>query len=90
MFNEQQKIVKQSMQVKFLQYLRKFKDSVYLPEYKFIQDLCLGILKTNSVICNKIAVSMNEKVSVKKICERFTRHLNKEYLGEAIRKVIIE
>jgi len=33
---------------------------------------------------------MNEKVSVKKICERFTRHLNKEYLGEAIRKVIIE
>ena len=33
---------------------------------------------------------MNEKVSVKKVCERFTRHLNKASLGETIHRGIIE
>ena len=33
---------------------------------------------------------MNEKVSVKKVCERFTRHLNKASLGETIHNGIIE
>lgn len=39
------------MQVKFSQYLGMFKGKVHLSEYKFIHDICLGILKTNSVIC---------------------------------------
>ncbi len=90
MFNEQQKKAKQSMQVKFSQYLEMFKGKVYLPEYKFIHEICLGILKTNSVICNKIAVAMNEEVSVKKVCERFTRHFNKAFLGDVIKNRIIE
>jgi hypothetical protein len=66
MFDEQQKKIKLNLQVKFSQYLGKYKKGVHLPEYNFIRDICLGILKTNSVICNKIAISMNEKVSVKK------------------------
>lgn len=89
MFKEQQKKVKQSMQVKFAQYLDTFKAGVYLAEYKFIKDMCLGILKSNSVICMKIASSLNEPITVKKICERFTRHLNKESLGKSIKETII-
>ncbi|MFA5498411.1 MAG: hypothetical protein WC327_02585 [Candidatus Cloacimonadia bacterium] len=63
MLDGQQKKVKQNLQVKFSQHLGKYKEGVHLPEYNFIQDLCLGILKTISVICNKIAISMNEKVT---------------------------
>ncbi|MCB5230509.1 MAG: hypothetical protein WCX83_05515 [Candidatus Cloacimonas sp.] len=63
MLDGQQKKVKQNLQVKFSQHLEKYKEGVHLPEYNFIQDLCLGILKTISVICNKIAISMNEKVT---------------------------
>jgi hypothetical protein len=76
MFNEQQKQTKQSVQVKFSQFLSQFKKQVSLPEYHFVQDICLGILKSQSVICLQIARSLHEKVSNKKVCERFTRHLN--------------
>jgi len=89
MYNEQQKKAKQSMQVKFAQYVGRFKELVYLPEYNFINDMCLGMLKTNSVICNRIAGALNEKITVKKVCERFTRHLNKASLGETIRRTVI-
>jgi len=89
MFTEQQKKVKQSMQVKLAQYLETFRNKTYLPEFKFIKDICLGILKTNSVICLKIAKSLNETITSKKVCERFTRHLNKESLGNVIRETIL-
>lgn len=59
-----------------------------LPEYNFLLDDCLGIIKSRSVICLQMARSLNEKVTVKKICERFTRHLNKQELGAKLRATI--
>lgn len=89
MFDEQQKQTKQNMQVKFAQHLDKFRDELTLPEYHFVQDACLGILKSQSPICLKMASSLNEKVTPKKVCERFTRHLNKEKLAPVLRSRII-
>lgn len=77
MFSEHQEQSKQSLQVKFGQYLGKFKNGFSLPEYKFLRDMCLGILKSQSVICLRAACMLGESINVKKTCERFTRHLNK-------------
>ena len=41
MFSEHQKRTKLSLQVKFGQYLGKFKNEFTLPEYKFLRDMCL-------------------------------------------------
>ena len=89
MFNNQQKQTKQSMQVKFSQYLGKYKENFSLPEFNFLQDVCLGILKSKSVICLRIASELNEKTTLKKVVERFTRHLNKQDLGRDLSSAII-
>lgn len=90
MFDGQQKATLQSMQVKFSQYLYELKDLLTLPEYHCVKDLCLGILKSRSLICMQIATSLHEKVSVKKVCERFTRHLNKAFFGEQIQSLVFK
>ena len=89
MFNEQQKQTKQSMQVKFSQYLAKFKSHYSLPAYNILQDIGLGILKSHSGICLRIARALNEKTTLKKVCERFTRHLNKPDLGSKLEQAVI-
>lgn len=68
--------------------------SFYLPAccgwfQQTIQDLCLGIQKSQSVICLQIARNLHEKVSDKKVCECFTRHLNKVELGSDLQASII-
>lgn len=90
MDNEQQKEVKLSLQVKFSQYLEKFKPEVTVPEHNFLHDMCLGILKSKSVICLRAACMLNEKITVKKVCERFTRHLNKTSLKTKLQSLIIK
>jgi hypothetical protein len=74
---------------KFVQHLNKFREGLILPEYHFLQDACLGILKSQSPICLKMAGSLNEKVTPKKVCERCTRYLNKEKLTARLRPRII-
>ena len=90
MFNGHKKETKHSMQVKFSQYLSKFKYGITVPEFKFIRDMSLGILKSQSVICLRMACMLNEGITVKKVCERFTRHLNKENLKFKLQSMIIE
>ena len=78
------------MQVKLSQYYALIKENVTLPEYKAIRDMSIGILKSESVINLKMAYSLNDKVTPKKTCERFTRHLNKKELGPKLQNSIIE
>jgi len=89
MFNKQQTQTKESLQVKFRQFIQCFKTSLTLPEYNYLQDSCLGILKGHTVINNRIAQKLFEPITVKKTCERFTRHLNKEDLGKKMQSVMI-
>ena len=60
MFDFQQKQTKQSMQVKFSQFLEKFSRHLTLPESNFLHDISLGILKSKSVICLRIASELND------------------------------
>ena len=89
MFDKQQKQTKQDMQVKFSQFMSKFAKHFTLPEFNFLRDMSLGILKSQSVICLRIASELNEKTTLKKVVERFTRHLNKQDLGRELESAII-
>lgn len=87
---EQQFITKKNLQVKLHQFLNIFKSRISLPEYKFILDMVLGILKSQSVICNRIAQALGEAITNKKTCERLYRHLGRDGLGDKIQQHIIE
>jgi len=89
MISGQQTKTKEYLQVKFLQFLKRYQDAFTRPEHKFLQDMCLGILKGETVINNKIALNLLEDHSPKDICKRFTRHLNKEDLGTRLQASII-
>ena len=54
MFTEQQKQTKEKLQVKLSQYADRFRSHLTLPEYNFLLDTCLGIIKSQSVICLRI------------------------------------
>jgi len=86
--NDQNK-TRQILQVNFIRYLKKYSKSLSLPEKKFLQDICLGILKSSSVINHQIAQRLHEQITLKKTCERFTRHLSKERLGKELQRVTI-
>jgi hypothetical protein len=90
MYNAQQIKTKHTLQVKFHQFLYRFKEILTLPEYKFMQDICLGIIKGQSAINHRIAGTLFEQITVKKTCERFTRHLNKEDLGAKLQSYLIK
>lgn len=71
------KLLTQSVQSKFNYYLKKYKNDFSKPECRFVQEVILGILKSQSVILNQIAIHINDKISIKKTVERFSRHLSK-------------
>jgi len=77
MISGQQIKTKENLQVKFLHFLNRFQAGFTRPEFKCMKDMCLGILKSESVTNNKIALNLLEDHSPKDICKRFTRHLNK-------------
>lgn len=89
MINGQQIKTKEKMQVNFNHHIRSHSKSFTKPEFKFMQDISLGILKSQSVINNQIALSLLEEHSPKNICKRFTRHLNKEDFGTRLQNSII-
>lgn len=90
MISKQQIRTKESLQVKLHQFLAKFKHGVTLPEHKHIHDICLGIIKSQSVIANQIAQTLGEDISLKKTCERLYRNLRRENLAEKLQRLIIE
>ncbi|HOY85680.1 MAG TPA: transposase [Candidatus Syntrophosphaera sp.] len=89
MFRGQQIKIKENLQVKFHQFMRKFRQTFTIPEYKFIQDISLGILKSQSVIINQIAQTLGENISLKKTCERLYRNLRRKDFSERLHREII-
>jgi len=58
-------------------FLEDYFEQVSLPVQKFIRQMLFGIIKSRSVIVQRIAVSLCEKISLKKCCDRLYRHLLK-------------
>ena len=90
MNGEQQIITKKTLQVKLHQFLNIFRYGFSLPEYKFIVDIVLGILKSRSIICNRIAQELAESITKKKTCERLSRNLSRDGFGDKIQQRIID
>lgn len=85
MFNKQQRLMTKIFQEKIQRYLSSYENEFSLPEYKFICDCVLGILKSRSVIINRIGMKLGEKISLKKSCERLYRNVRNQHLGEKLR-----
>lgn len=90
MLKKQQIKTKENLQVKFHQFLGKFRSQFSLPIYKYMNDICLGIVKSKSVIINQIAQQLGEDISLKKTCGRLYRNSRSENLAERLQASIIE
>lgn len=51
-----------------------------LPVQKFVKQMIFGIIKSRSVIAQQIAVSLEEKIKLKKSCDRLYRNLTRPFL----------
>lgn len=58
-------------------FLKDYFEEVSLPVQKFIRQMLFGIIKSRSVIVQRVAVSLCEKISLKKCCDRLYRNLSK-------------
>ncbi len=81
---------KHSLQVKLHHLLNYFRPFFTLPEFKFMFDMVLGIIKSQSVIGNRIAQTLGENITNKKTCERLYRNLRKEDFGVRLQQHIID
>ncbi len=68
------------IQVKFNQKMNIFSNSLKLPTQKFLKEIIYGILSSRSCIVRKIAQSLDSKITLKKLQERLTYHLDKPEL----------
>ena len=73
-----------NVQVKFNQYTMKYQEKLTRPEQKFLRKFGYGLFRSGEVHITRIASSLEENISKKKTCERLTRHLEKEDLGDRI------
>jgi len=78
------KDITQNVQVKFNQYNMKYQEKLTRPEQKFMRKFGYGLFRSGQVHITGIASSLEEDISKKKTCERLTRHLQKEDLGDRI------
>lgn len=85
MFNKQQRLMTEIFQEKIQRFLSCYRNEFTLPEYKFVCDSVLGILKSRSVIINRIGMKLGEKISLKKSCERLYRNVRNQQLAEKLR-----
>ena len=78
------KDITHNVQVKFNQYNMKYQEKLTRPEQKFMRKFGYGLFRSGQVHITRIASSLEEHISKKKTCERLTRHLQKEDLGDRI------
>lgn len=81
---KEQKIITEKLQVKYSDFLEKLSKTLSKPEKNFLKDSCFGILSSQSCIVRKLAQSLRERVSSKKIQERLIYHLDKPELNKKL------
>jgi len=67
----------QRIQGKYHYYLGRFDSYFSRPDWKFVTQLCFGILESGELKLSKIARGLGEKISLKKTTERLARHLGR-------------
>lgn len=80
----------QRIQGKYHHYLGRFDRCFNRPDWKFITQLCFGILESGELKLSKIAQGLGEKISLKKTTERLARHLGRDGFWQVISDGLLE
>lgn len=72
------------VQGKFHYFLGRFENYFSRPVWKFLCQMCFGILESGEVKLSKIALGLGERISLKKSTERLSRHLGRSGLCDAV------
>lgn len=76
--------IKKRVQTKFNQVVSKYQRQFSRPVYKFIRDICFGILRSGHVHLSQIGAALEEKTSLKKTTERLSSHLGRVGLDKEL------
>lgn len=71
------KVLTKQLQNKISGYFLKFSKNMTKPESRCIREMTTGILKTGTVLVNKIASGINDTISLSQTTKRFRNHYNK-------------
>ncbi len=71
------KILTKQVQNKISEYFLKLSNHTTKPECRCIREMVTGILKTGTVLVNKIASGINDDISLSQTTKRFRNHYNK-------------
>lgn len=71
------KVLTKQVQNKVSEYFLKFSNYMAKPESRCIREMTTGILKTGTVLVNKIASGINDDISLGQTTKRFRNHYNK-------------
>ncbi len=77
------------MQVKFNQMIGMNKSIFSLPVQKFVKEMTYGIINSQSCIVRKIAQKLEQNISLKKIQERLSYHLDNSTIETTLKDYMI-
>lgn len=72
------KVLTKQVQNKISRYFLQLENYITKPESRCVREMSVGILKSGSVLVNKIAGSIHDTISLNQTTKRFRNHYNKE------------
>lgn len=80
------KVLTKQVQNKISRYFLQLEKHLTKPESRCVRDMAVGILKSGSVLVNRIASSIHDSISLSQTTKRFRSHYNKvEYFKKLFR-----
>ena len=72
------KVLTKQVQNKISRYFLQLENHLYKPELRCVREMTTGILKTGTVLVNKIATGICDNISLNQTTKRFRNHYNKK------------
>lgn len=72
------KVLTKQVQNKISRYFLQLENHLYKPELRCVREMTTGILKTGTVLVNKIATGICDNISLSQTTKRFMNHYNKK------------
>ena len=72
------KVLTKQVQNKISRYFLKLEDQLTKPEARCVREMTTGILKSGTVLVNKIATGICDTISLSQTTKRFMNHYNKK------------
>jgi hypothetical protein len=72
------KVLTKQVQNKISRYFLKLENHLSRPEQRCVREMATGILKSGTVLVNKIASGINDHISLSQTTKRFRNHYNKK------------